>query len=195
MIADANLASIVAQFQMALVQRSVRVGAVGSRTWRDAATVFRVLDDLNARVHIVELVSGGAAGADSTAASWARKRRIPVVIYNADWAAFGKRAGAIRNRSIVDAIDIIVAFWDGLSRGTKITIDMAQRARKRVLIVRSAAASDSARPATSARSQAPLDAGEGMVTATCPFCDQICNSTDKQLHINTCEIARLIADG
>ena len=32
---------------------------------------------------------------------------------------YGKRAGILRNRDIVDAADIVVAFWDGKSPGTK----------------------------------------------------------------------------
>ena len=83
-------------------------------------------------------ISGGANGVDS----WAEKiineinlglthtTPIPKIILKPDWDKYGKRAGAIRNQKIVDEADKIIAFWDGKSKGSKITIDMAIKANK-----------------------------------------------------------------
>jgi len=53
----------------------------------------------------------------------------------ADWQQYGRRAGAIRNRRIVAAASRVVAFWDGASKGTSITIDMARELGKPVEVI------------------------------------------------------------
>lgn len=60
---------------------------------------------------------------------------INKTVFKPDWNKYGKRAGAIRNQQIVDEADKIVAFWDGKSKGTKITIDMAIKANKPIDIL------------------------------------------------------------
>jgi hypothetical protein len=75
----------------------------------------------------VTIVSGGARGVDSVAEQQAKKRGLPVEIYRAEWERFGKSAGFRRNRDIVTNADMVVAFWDGRSRGTENTINLAKR--------------------------------------------------------------------
>jgi len=94
---------------------------VGSRTFNDC--------DLE------ELVSGGAKGADSLAEEYAKLWGCPIRIFRPDWDKFGKQAGFIRNQQIVDNCDMVLAFWDGKSRGTKDTIDKARKAKKPTFIV------------------------------------------------------------
>jgi len=53
-----------------------------------------------------------------------------IITFTPEWDKYGKRAGAIRNQEIVNEADTIIAFWDGQSKGTKITIDMALKAGK-----------------------------------------------------------------
>lgn len=60
---------------------------------------------------------------------------LPYKEFPADWEAHGKRAGFIRNQQIVNYADRVVAFWDGESKGTKSTIDMALKAKKRLDVV------------------------------------------------------------
>ena len=81
------------------------------------------------------IVSGGAAGVDRIAEDYAHRHELSVLVYHPDWQAHGKAAGAKRNQQIVDRADRVIAFWDGKSKGTKITIDMARRAGKLVEIV------------------------------------------------------------
>ena len=76
------------------------------------------------------LVSGGARGVDRIAETEARKQGIAVEVYPADWSGLGKSAGFRRNVTIVEKADAIAAFWDGRSRGTKHTIDLAKKAGK-----------------------------------------------------------------
>ena len=110
----------------------MKVAIVGSRDWpsREAVTRY-VLALPNDTV----VISGGAPGVDRIAEKTARVIGLKVEVYPADWFKHGKRAGALRNQQIVDAADRIVAFWDGISKGTKITIDMAKRAGKPLEVI------------------------------------------------------------
>lgn len=56
-------------------------------------------------------------------------------VYKPDWARYGRAAGAIRNKQIVDACDKLIAFWDGKSKGTKISIDMAEKQGKLLKVI------------------------------------------------------------
>ena len=80
------------------------------------------------------IVSGGADGADRMAVQAAKERGMMTVVFYPDWSK-GRSAGAKRNQLIVNDCDRVIAFWDGKSPGTKITIDMARRAGKPVEVV------------------------------------------------------------
>lgn len=85
-----------------------------------------------------QVVSGGARGVDTAAEAAARARRdLPEPkVFPADWDRLGKGAGAIRNEQIVDYAQTIVAFWDGVSPGTKNTIDLAAMRGKPFQVIR-----------------------------------------------------------
>lgn len=81
------------------------------------------------------IVSGGARGADSTGAEIARKWGLHLAEYLPDWDKYGKRAGFIRNEDIVKNADFVLAFWDGVSRGTGNSLSIAKRLKKPTLII------------------------------------------------------------
>lgn len=108
----------------------MKLGVVGSRKGISPEKVSLILDNFKARMKIDLIVSGGAHGVDTFAARWAKKNGIEVQFFSPDWKTFGKSAGAIRNQKIVDASDELAIFWDGESKGTAITIKMAEKARK-----------------------------------------------------------------
>jgi len=107
------------------------VGVVGSRGFNDYELMIRELDKLP----ITKIVSGGAKGADSLAIYYAILRELPFKIYPPNWDLHGRSAGYKRNVEIVDNSDEIVAFWDGKSKGTKSTIDIANKQCKKVTII------------------------------------------------------------
>ncbi len=82
------------------------------------------------------IVSGGARGVDSIAAAYARSHGLQLVEFLPDYAKYGKGAPLKRNHLIVEAADMVLAFWDGQSRGTAYTIRIAQQAGKQVQVVR-----------------------------------------------------------
>lgn len=75
------------------------------------------------------------SGADQSALDWARKHGIGVSCHVAGWNKHGNAAGPIRNQAMIDmAPDLVIAFWDGKSKGTLDTIRKAIVAGIRVVI-------------------------------------------------------------
>lgn len=110
----------------------MKVAIVGSRSFQPIWLVRQFIDTLSPGTWIV---SGGAAGVDSEAAYYALNRRLPTLIFPADWERYGNSAGYRRNNQIIGAADRVVAFWDGKSKGTKHSIDMAKSAEKPLTII------------------------------------------------------------
>jgi hypothetical protein len=112
----------------------MRVGVIGSRNFNDYTLLKDTLDNILSKKNISLIVSGGAKGADALSEVWATQNSIETLIFNPDWS-LGRGAAAIRNQKIVDNSDLIVAFWDEISKGTKMTIDMATLKNIKVLKV------------------------------------------------------------
>ncbi len=108
----------------------MKLGVVGSRKKVSLEHVFLILDDFKRKRDIDLIISGGATGVDCFAAEWARRNNIKLFVYFPDWETHGNSAGAMRNQKIVDASDELLIFWNGESKGTKITMQMAQKANK-----------------------------------------------------------------
>lgn len=84
--------------------------------------------------NVTEIISGGARGIDTLAEEWADKNGIPKMIIKPEYERFKRGAPLKRNEKIVELADVIIALWDGKSRGTKFTIDYAKRLKKEVNI-------------------------------------------------------------
>jgi predicted Rossmann fold nucleotide-binding protein DprA/Smf involved in DNA uptake len=80
------------------------------------------------------IVSGGARGVDSYASEAARIVGLTFELFLADWDKYGKSAGAIRNKLVIEAADRIVAFWDGESPGTYNGLRQAKAAGKPIQV-------------------------------------------------------------
>lgn len=76
------------------------------------------------------IISGGAKGIDSLAESYANKHNIPTIIFEPDYSKYGRKAPLVRNQLIAKEADIVVAIWDGKSKGTAYTINYAQKIGK-----------------------------------------------------------------
>ena len=70
-----------------------------------------------------EIVSGGARGIDTCARNYALAHNIRLTEFLPDYEQFGRIAPLKRNLQIIEYADIVLAFWDGKSRGTKYVID------------------------------------------------------------------------
>ena len=81
-----------------------------------------------------EIVSGGARGIDSCAREYAQKHNIKLTEFLPEYDKYGRGAPLRRNIQIIDYADMVLAFWDGTSRGTKFVIDNCKKAGKRVTV-------------------------------------------------------------
>lgn len=105
----------------------MKIAIIGSRSFTDYTLLCTTVDAHLAKYKLraTQIVSGGAKGADKLAEKYALENQLEMIIYKPDWEAFGKRAGIIRNTYIVENSELIFAFWDGVSKGTKNTIDQS----------------------------------------------------------------------
>ena len=83
------------------------------------------------------IVSGGAIGVDTCAQEFAKKHGLMLIIYYPEYIRYGGRTAPLkRNELIVEECDCLLAFWDGTSRGTKYTLDYAEKLGKPIKIVK-----------------------------------------------------------
>lgn len=108
-----------------------RVGIVGSREYPDLEEVREFIGSLPPSVTIV---SGGARGVDTAARSAAREFKLKYKEWPAEWNLYGRQAGFMRNAQIVKDSDIVIAFWDGISKGTQHTIELCDQFRVRCIV-------------------------------------------------------------
>lgn len=111
----------------------MKLAVVGSRKFSDYELLKK---ELEKEEDVEEIVSGGAKGADTLSEWYAAEKDLPMKIFRPDWDQYGKRAGFVRNKEIVENCDKLIAFWDGESRGTSHSIYMARNLGKEVRIVR-----------------------------------------------------------
>ena len=108
----------------------MRVVVTGSRhVLADKADiVFRRLDRLHARRRIRALATGDGSGIDALAEEWAVSHNITAERFTANWREFGKKAGPIRNRRMLDEFkpDLVIAFPGGVG-----TADCVKAAKQR----------------------------------------------------------------
>lgn len=81
-----------------------------------------------------EIVSGGALGVDTCARDYAKEKGLKLTEFLPDYRQFGRSAPLKRNIQIIDYADVVFAFWDGTSHGTKFVIDNCRKRGKKVRI-------------------------------------------------------------
>lgn len=115
-----------------------KVIVAGSRDFNDYELLKRKMIHFLSRYkpHEVEIVSGGAKGADALGERFAKEKGCHLKIMKANWDLFGKSAGYIRNEEMAIYADACVCFWNGVSRGTKRMIDLANKYEINVKVVR-----------------------------------------------------------
>jgi len=112
----------------------MKIAVVGSREFKDKQFVYNKVTSIFYNTDYktkAEFVSGGAIGVDSWAEECILGHTIKH-IFKPDWDKYGKRAGFLRNELIINEADKVIAFWDGQSKGTKHSIDLAIKAGKPV---------------------------------------------------------------
>lgn len=112
----------------------MRCIVAGSREFRDYEFVARKLDHLFSHTRPDVIIHGACHDSpDMLGKRWADENGIKVEPYPADWKNYKKAAGFIRNGVMAGAATHLVAFWDGVSPGTK---DMIKQAENHGLVIR-----------------------------------------------------------
>ena len=118
-------------------KKTIKVIIAGSRNFDDyeklASTCDKILHDEGISCPIT-IFSGGAAGTDCLGERYASERGYALRVFKADWEQYGKSAGPIRNYCMAREADMVICFWNGLSKGTKHMISVAQKKKMKVYI-------------------------------------------------------------
>ncbi len=99
----------------------MRVAVIGSREL--------LVDNLEDYLpeETTEIISGGARGVDASAKDYALQHGLKLTEYLPEYARYGRAAPLKRNVTIIENADLVLAFWDGASRGTKYVIDNCKK--------------------------------------------------------------------
>ena len=105
----------------------LKLAIIGSRSFNDNHKLEIEINELNLDIDTV--VSGGAIGADKLGEEWATNKGLKVELHLPEWSKYGRSAGIIRNKAIVQSCDFCLAFWDGKSKGTNSSIELCMKLR------------------------------------------------------------------
>jgi len=99
----------------------MKVAVIGSRSL--------IVNDLGKYLpeNTTEIVSGGAKGIDTCARDYALLHDIKLTEFLPEYNKYGRGAPLKRNLQIIEYADVVIAFWDGKSRGTKYVIDNCKK--------------------------------------------------------------------
>lgn len=112
----------------------------GSRSIKDFEWVGTqienyILSTLNLTFDDITIIEGEASGVDTIAKMWAEFRMRPIISMPADWKTYGRGAGIIRNKQMVELCDACLILWDGVSKGTKNDITLCEKLNKPIKVI------------------------------------------------------------
>ena len=109
---------------------SFRILITGSRNWTDRAKIVKELNRYYLVYENITLVSGHChTGADQLCEEYARLAGWPIERHPADWDTYGKKAGYLRNKEMVDlGANVCLAFIKDNSKGASMTARLARKA-------------------------------------------------------------------
>ena len=122
------------------MKSQLRVLVCGGRTYHNYDKVVEVLDHIDNNWEspytigpISCVIAGGAVGADTLAARYAKEKNIPLEQYDASWYLHGSSAGFWRNKEMLEEgqPDLVVAFPGG--PGTAHMVKIAKKANVEIL--------------------------------------------------------------
>lgn len=121
-----------------------KVGVIGSRTITDKSIVWppltKFLETTSLQKDKFVILSGGAKGVDTLAKEWAEAMGIPFILFKPYFlvdarAPYDPRHYFTRNKQIVDNSDVIIAFWDGVTKGSSWGINYARKQCKTLIVI------------------------------------------------------------
>jgi len=107
----------------------MKVAIVGSRT--------RTIENIDQFIPSIttEIVSGGARGIDQCAREYAQQNGLELTEFLPDYERYGRAAPLKRNLQIIQYADLVIAFWDKKSKGTRFVIEQCKAAGKPLRVV------------------------------------------------------------
>ena len=112
-------------------QEASRVIIAGGRDFDDYEYMSTKLNELfkdpnTFNNKTIKVISGMAKGADFLAIRYADENKLTKILFPANWKAYPRIAGFLRNNDMLSIATHLIAFWDGKSSGTKHMIDITQ---------------------------------------------------------------------
>lgn len=116
----------------------MKVIIAGSRTFNDYDVLSKVVDYMlqNQDKNTIEIVSGGAKGADRLGERYATENGLKVTQFIPEWVKLGKSAGFKRNEDMAKYSDALICFWDGESKGSSHMINLAKKYNLKIKVHR-----------------------------------------------------------
>ncbi len=133
------------------MKNELRVIIAGSRDFDDyksldekcsTAIMGELIENEDCEFQKIRIISGTARGADQLGERFAKNKEYELSKFPADWGLYGKSAGYKRNVEMAkfsvenSNVGILIAFWDGKSKGTKNMIDIAKRYGLKVHVIK-----------------------------------------------------------
>ena len=115
------------------------IAIVGSRSFSNFDLLNEVMFEIIKKEgNFANVVSGGAKGCDTLANEWATSNDVNMIVFLPKYDNFPSNkkwmAPKERNTLIVENSEIVLAFWDMKSTGTKDTIDKSVERNKKVYL-------------------------------------------------------------
>ena len=122
----------------------LRVIIAGGRDFDDydllKKYVIKIITKKTLTPYSTKIISGCARGADKLGEKFAKEMSLDIISFPADWEKFGKSAGYRRNVEMAKFASekgkgILIAFWDGKSKGTNHMINIANQHNLEIYVV------------------------------------------------------------
>lgn len=111
----------------------MKVAIVGSRKLSDIDAAYNIITE-NIPKNCSEIVSGGADGIDKLAERYAAENHLNITVFLPEYSRYGRAAALIRNTQIIKYADIVYAFWDYHSNGTRSVIAKCHELEKPIFL-------------------------------------------------------------
>lgn len=107
--------------------KTTKIIIAGGRNFKNYSVLEMNCNQILKKYGKLEIVSGGALGVDQLGERYANKNNIVIKRFPANWSLYRRAAGPRRNEEMAIYADVLIAFWDGKSKGTG---DMIRKAKK-----------------------------------------------------------------
>ncbi|MFT5253697.1 MAG: hypothetical protein ACI87N_002740 [Flavobacteriales bacterium] len=108
----------------------------GSRNFTDYKKLCEECNHILQDQTNIEIVSGAHyKGADNLGEKYAAEKGFPLTKFPADWNRYGKSAGPKRNQQMANYADVLIAFWDGKSKGSLNMINEAKKTNLSIKVI------------------------------------------------------------